>query len=132
MSVTSNAPERHVVMYEQERQTLCLVLRANERSVVRRHVSLVRYTQMPDFETVLGPGLVHHFIDKWETENGEERFLMIGWKNRDDGRINRNLLRIYPSAEFSIDIVVAQIHDETYIDNFDEATRGRARRIIRR
>ena len=74
---------------------------------------ICRYTGIPVFEAVLGPGPIYSFTAR---RKGREEYLAdkcfhIGWKLREDGQINEALCCLYPFHSFSMDLIVVQIGD---------------------
>ena len=79
----------------------------------RCHVPL-SYAQTPMFEAILGHGIIHNFLGRWNDPRGvcREQFFSVGWKLRQDGQINEALRQLYPLHPFSMDIVVIQFGDD--------------------
>ena len=60
---------------------------------------------------VLGLGFINTSIARWKSLGGasEERTFFIGWRLREDQRINEVLLQLYPLQSFAIDLAVVEI-----------------------
>ena len=67
---------------------------------------------MPDFRAILGYGIIHHFMDKWEAEDGTWQAFLIGWKIMSDGQVNRTLARVSPGHSLPLEMVIVQIEDD--------------------
>ena len=72
----------------------------NTERFVRQYIPVHRQSQHPSFEAVLGPGPINTVIERWvnEVNEQEEQYFLIGWKAREDRRVNEVLLHLYPPS----------------------------------
>ena len=107
----------------------------NTECFFRQYIPVHRQSQTPFFETVLGPGPINLYIERWMNdvnEQEEQRFL-IGWKARDDRRVNEVLLHLYSYQAFAIDLAVLQIgKDDDLLPLRGHTNKLRARAAIQR
>ena len=68
-------------------------------------------SQIPGFRSVLGSGTIKTSIGICAHAQDEPCF-WIGWKDRDDQRVNNVLLELYPQQPFAIDLAIVQIGDD--------------------
>ena len=107
----------------------------NTERFVRQYIPVHRQSQTPSFEAVLGPGPINIVIGRWvnEVNEQEEQYFLIGWKAREDRRINEVLLHLYPHRPFAIDLAVLQIgKDDDLIPLRGHTNKLRARAAIQR
>ena len=86
----------------------------NTAGFTNEYIPVYRYTQFPAFEVVLGLGFVNISIERWKSlgRTSEECSFYIGWRLREDRRINEALLQLYPFRSFSIDLAVMEIGED--------------------
>ena len=86
----------------------------NNAGFTNELIPVYRYTQFPVFEMVLGLGPVNISIARWKSQGrtADERSFYIGWRLREDQRINEALLQLYTFQSFPIDLAVMQIGDD--------------------
>ena len=86
----------------------------NTAGFTNEYIPVYRYTQLPVFEMILGLGFVNTSIAKWKSlgRTQDERSFYIGWRLREDQRINEVLLQLYPLQSFPIDLAVVQMGED--------------------
>ena len=86
----------------------------NTAGFTNEYIPIYRYTQFPAFEMVLGSGFVNTSIAQWKSMGraSEQRTFYIGWRPREDQRINEILLQLYPFQSFAIDLAVVRVGED--------------------
>ena len=89
-------------------------------------------SQIPGFRSVLGSGLIKISIGPYSNAQDGPCF-WIGWKDRDDQRVNNVLLELYPQQPFAIDLAIVQIGDDgNMISLHGEENKLHARAAVQR
>ena len=89
-------------------------------------------SQIPGFRSVLGSGTINTSIGLCSNAQDEPCF-WIGWKDRDDQRVNNVLLELYPQQPFAIDLAIVQIGDDgNMISLHGEENKLHARAAVQR
>ena len=86
----------------------------NAAGFTNEYIPVYHYTQFPAFEMVLGLGFVNTSIAHGKSMGGtsDQRTFYIGWRPREDQRINEILLQLYSFQSFAIDLAVVRIGED--------------------
>ena len=78
---------------------------------LRLYIDVHPSSQIPGFRSALGSGPIYTSIGLCSNAQDEPCF-WIGWKERDDQRVNNVLLELYPQQPFTIDLAIVQVGDD--------------------
>ena len=107
-----------------------LVIQCRQTKYARIAVTRKRRTAL--FAELLGDGVISHDTLRLVDENGKTWYFCLGWKPRDDGEPNEQLLKYCPARPLSIDVAIVQKTHYGEITPLCKAGRKRALMVLER